>query len=787
MARPVVSRADLAGRLDFETLISDVSARLVTTSDEGFDTVIEEALGRVVRFFGADRGGILVIGTDRRTLHLIHAWYDETLKDRVPLNVDLAERFPYACRLVVERRQPYIVHSYDDVPADAAVDRASHVAMGVRSTLNIPIAVSEDLQYVMNIDAMRREIRWPPSYVPRLQLLGAILANAVERRRIGDALRQSEARLALATISAGAGAWDLDMSTGRIWATPAAKELYGLAHDVDVTFDMFLGLVHPDDAGRVRDRVMRALASASELADEYRVVLPGGAIRWIAVTGRVLQEGDAPARRVMGISLDVTARKAAEAENRLSLARLEAAVDVASLGFYELVDRGIATFLDPRCRALLGVPGHYTDADPIPEFWGDHVHPDDRAGVLAIHEQLNDGRLDIGSAEYRYLHPERGATWLQHVVHVVTRHTNRQAHRTIGVVRDITARKNAEESLAAEHAEVLRLREQLERENTYLRQEVTGRKARRRIVGSSAPVLRMLEEVSKVAPTNATVLLLGETGTGKELVAEAIHAASPRRERVMVRVNCAAIPVTLIESELFGRERGAYTGALSKQVGRFELATGSTIFLDEIGDLPLDIQGKLLRVLQERQIERLGSPRPIPVDLRIVAATNRDLDRDVRDGRFREDLYYRLAVFPVRVPPLRDRLDDLPLLVAALVDELAGPMGKRIERVSRQSLDALARYAWPGNVRELRNAVERALILATGPVLEIVVPGASGSGPEGPPETRTRSDHPDRAEYLRVLQQTGWRIRGTRGAAAVLGLKPTTLETRMARLGITRP
>ena len=647
--------SDLAGRLDFETLISDLSAKLVTASDETLQTVVEDALGRVIQFFGADRGGILVVSQDERSLHARHAWYAETLKERVPQDVNLAVHFPYAYRLLVERRQPFIVHSYDDVPSEAAVDRASHLAMGVRSTLAIPITVGSELRYVMIIDAMSQEVRWPQSYVPRLQLLGEIFANAVERKRISDDLRQSEARLALATASAGAGPWDLDISTGRIWATPAAKELYGFARHLDVTFDMFLGVVHPQDVERVRDRIARALKSASEIADEYRVILPDGKVRWIAAAGRVRQEADAPPHRMMGISLDVTGRKTAEA------------------------------------------------------------------------------------------------------------------------------------ALAAAHAEVLRLREQLERENTYLRQEITSRKARSRIVGVSESIRRMMEEVTKVAPTSATVLLLGETGTGKELVADAIHSLSPRRDRVMVRVNCAAIPVTLIESELFGRERGAYTGALSKQVGRFELAHGSTIFLDEIGDLPLDIQAKLLRVLQERQIERLGSPRPIPVDVRIIAATNRDVDQDVRDGRFREDLFYRLNVFQVRVPPLRDRLEDVPLLVDAFLDELAGPMGKRIDQVSRESLDALARYAWPGNVRELRNAVERALILATGPVLEIMIPGASGPGPDGSPSPGHGTDRLDRAEYLRVLQQTGWRIRGKRGAAEMLGLKPTTLETRMARLGIKRP
>ncbi|HSP90309.1 MAG TPA: sigma 54-interacting transcriptional regulator, partial [Vicinamibacterales bacterium] len=305
------------------------------------------------------------------------------------------------------------------------------------------------------------------------------------------------------------------------------------------------------------------------------------------------------------------------------------------------------------------------------------------------------------------------------------------------------------------------------------------------IVGRSPAMRRAMAAVEQVAATDSTVLLVGETGTGKELFATAIHDLSSRRARTMVRVNCAAIPVTLIESELFGRERGAYTGALARQVGRFEMANGSTIFLDEIGDLPVDIQVKLLRVLQERQIERLGSPRPIDVNLRIIAATNHDLERDVREGRFRNDLYYRLNVFPVRVPPLRERLEDVPLLVDALVSELAGRMGKRIESVSRTSLEQVRRYHWPGNVRELRNAIERSIILAPGPVLDIEVPGASRSAvpPPAPPGPAGM----DREAVLAVLERAGWRIRGRNGAAEQLGLKPTTLEARMARLGITRP
>jgi transcriptional regulator with GAF, ATPase, and Fis domain len=260
----------------------------------------------------------------------------------------------------------------------------------------------------------------------------------------------------------------------------------------------------------------------------------------------------------------------------------------------------------------------------------------------------------------------------------------------------------------------------------------------------------------------------------------------------MVRVNCSAIPSALMESELFGREKGAYTGALSKQIGRFELAHGSTLFLDEIGDLPLEVQVKLLRVLQERTIERLGSPTSIGVDVRIIAATNSDLEAAVRAGTFRSDLYYRLNVFPIVVPPLRERREDIGTLAATLVEELNGIMRKRIDSVDRASLEALERYDWPGNVRELRNVLERAMILASGPTLTIALPHpthpVSASAGAGATATATSQLHSvEREHILRVLDETGWRIRGKNGAAEVLGLKPTTLEARMIKLGIQRP
>jgi transcriptional regulator with GAF, ATPase, and Fis domain len=286
-----------------------------------------------------------------------------------------------------------------------------------------------------------------------------------------------------------------------------------------------------------------------------------------------------------------------------------------------------------------------------------------------------------------------------------------------------------------------------------------------------------------VAATDSTVLLRGETGTGKELLASRIHSLSRRNQHAMVRVNCAAIPATLIESELFGREKGAFTGALSRQVGRFEIANHSTIFLDEIGDLRPEVQVKLLRVLEERQIERLGSPKPIRIDTRIIAATHRDLEVRMTSGEFREDLFYRLNVFPIDVPPLRERADDIPLLVWRCVEEFARKFGKTIEAIPRDNMVALQRYAWPGNIRELRNIVERAMILATGPRLSIPLPVAH----ETPRKSSERLADVEREHVLRTLEDTRWRIRGSGGAAERLGLRPTTLETRIARLGLKRP
>jgi formate hydrogenlyase transcriptional activator len=347
----------------------------------------------------------------------------------------------------------------------------------------------------------------------------------------------------------------------------------------------------------------------------------------------------------------------------------------------------------------------------------------------------------------------------------------------------VLARRESEEALHRALEEASQLRDQLQAENVYLRTEARERHGSGTIVGKSSAVRKVLEQIELVSATDSTVLLLGETGTGKELFARQIHELSARQARPMVRVSCAAIPATLLESELFGREKGAFTGALSRQVGRFELADHSTIFLDEIGDLPMEVQVKLLRVLEERQIERLGSPKPIRVDIRVIAATHRNLEERIRDGRFREDLFYRLNVFPIHVPPLRDRVDDIPLLVWRFVEEFSKTFAKRIDTIDQDNLTALQHYSWPGNIRELRNVVERAIITASGNQLTIPVPQRSASAAK----RSARLADVEREHILSVLESGGWRIRGTGGAAEQLGLPPTTLEARMAKLGLKRP
>jgi formate hydrogenlyase transcriptional activator len=538
----------------------------------------------------------------------------------------------------------------------------------------------------------------------------------------------------------------------------------------------------PDE---IPDEVERQ--AALQFGTKSRISLPlsvGGQVAGVISFGSVRRSMQWPEAIVGRLELiaqvfaGALARRRAELALRASEERFRNFADAAPVYMWVTDTNRSVTWLNRQWLEFIGSKLE----DEVKDGWVKNVHPDDIEFVIHSFAIAFDARQPF-SLDFRCRRHDGVWRWLS-ARGAAIYDSSGVFEGYVGSCLDITEEREAKVQLENTLREVQRLRDQLQHENVYLRREVHERYGSGPIVGRSPAVRRVLDQVEQVAPTDSTALLIGETGTGKELFATQIHERSARRSRTMVRVNCAAIPSTLIESELFGREKGAFTGALTRQIGRFELADHSTIFLDEIGDLPSEVQVKLLRVLEERQVERLGNPKSIHVDTRIIAATHRDLEQLILDGRFRADLFYRLNVFPIRVPPLRERNEDIPLLVSRFVEEFSKSFGKTIEVVSKENLAALQRYSWPGNIRELRNVVERAVIAANGPRLTIELPA--------PLQTPTRRvnvklDELQKQHIRAVLETSGWRVRGSGGAADRLGLKPTTLESRMAKLGLRRP
>jgi PAS domain S-box-containing protein len=526
---------------------------------------------------------------------------------------------------------------------------------------------------------------------------------------------------------------------------------------------------------------------------------PNGILPVERTAGKALthQEAEELLMRMVGLlsAGHQAANVAVEAQSHQAEARYRALVEqIPAVTFMAPLDGSTsALYVSPQIEELLGFSAREWLDEPF--LWFRQLHADDQARWTQDFARscFSGERF---RAEFRFLARDGRVVWVHGEAKLVT-DDNGTPLFLHGVAFDITERKRAEEATLAAYEEIRRLKDRLHADNVYLQEEIKRKCNFGEIVGHSAAIQKVLDQVEQVAGTSATVLLLGETGTGKELLARAIHSISPRRARPMLMVNCAALPATLVESELFGREKGAFTGAFARQIGRFEQADGSTLFLDEIGELPLEVQVKLLRVLQHGQFERLGSTRTLSADVRIIAASNRDLETMVTEGRFREDLFYRLNVFPIRLPPLRERPEDIPSLVWAFLNEFGRTMGKTIDSIPHATMEALRRHSWPGNIRELRNVIERAVILAQGSVLHVELPSRSNATAIAPalsreveeeetPAAELTLDEMQRRHILAVLQKTGWRVSGKNGAAAILGLKPTTLESKMAKLGIKR-
>ena len=760
--------AELREQLQFETLLADLSARFVNLPAERVDGQIEEAQREICLCLGLDHSSVWQSSADEpRVLILTHLYRDPVLPPP-PGRMEGDTYFPWTHQKL-RNKEIVRVPRIAEAPPEAAIDKKSCEAFGIKSGLAFPLWVGDGPVFgLLSFDATIKEQEWPEGMVKRLQLLALVFANALARKRSERALAQSEERLRLAAASANAGLWTLDIVSGRLWATDKAKELFGFGPPEEFDLKRFLSLVHPEDHEAVRSSIDKAIHSGQDSSIEYRIIRPDGELRWISARGRYRSGEFGEPDRLMGASVDITVRKRAEEAQERHSAIVQSSNDaIISIDLH-----GIITDWNPAAEKIYG----YLREEAVGQQIGFIVPPELQNEIPMILARLEAGERVHRLETVRMKKDGRRINISLSVSPI--KDTNGQIVGAAKIERDITEAKRAQEQLQKSYAEVKELKEKLQAESNYLQEEIKVFGRYDEIVGQSEAIKQVLMKVEQVAPTDSIVLITGETGTGKELIARAIHHLSQRKERVMVKVDCAALPPTLIESELFGREKGAYTGALSKQIGRFETADGSTLFLDEIAELGVEVQAKLLRVVQDGEFERLGSAKTSSVNVRLIAATHRDLSERVKNGAFREDLFYRLNVFPIRVPPLRERVEDIPLLVTTFLREFEKKMDKKIRGVPSRTMDELKRYPWPGNIRELRNVIERAVIVSTGEKLNLQLPKSLSAA-----STRTLKE----AEYqhiLGALEKTSWRIKGPHGAASMLGLKPSTLYTAMRRLNI---
>ena len=543
--------------------------------------------------------------------------------------------------------------------------------------------------------------------------------------------------------------------------------------------------VHPADLPQVTAAWQHAVQTGQPYEFEHRIRRADGEYRWFQSRGLPLRDADGRIVRWYNLLTDIHARKQSEEKLLRSEADLLEAQRLSHSGSWRHDLASGAFTVSPEVLRIRGV----ASAEPLSTIdrMYSGIHPDDRSKVKDTYEAAQK-RKDEFDAEYRIVLQDGTVKHLHTIGHPVLNESG-EVVEYVGTGMDVTEQRQAQAALETAFEEIKRLKDRLQDENLALREEIDQAFMFEEIVGASPALKSVLSHVSKVAPTDSTVLISGETGTGKELIARAIHKHSRRADRAFISLNCAATPPSLIASELFGHEKGAFTGAVQQRRGRFELAHNGTIFLDEIGEIPMDTQIALLRVLQERQLERVGGSRPIPVDVRVVAASNRDLSVAISEGSFRSDLFYRLNVFPIHVPPLRKRREDIPILVEYFVKRFAEKMAKRIRQIDKRTLELCDRYPWPGNIRELQNIVERSVILCSGDIFSIdeawlasqTALRTDGSGPL--PETLQDQE---KEMIEAALTKSRGKVAGPRGAAAKLGIPASTLESKIKQLGIEK-
>jgi formate hydrogenlyase transcriptional activator len=652
------------------------------------------------------------------------------------------------------------------------------------SPLNLPILGEngEVLQIIHRVEDVTDFVRMKQKQAKHEEAAGELRARAEELeaeiflrsrevKERTEALSRTEQRFRAMVQAVRDYAIFLLDPEGRVltW-NPGAERIKGYTNEEVLGKSFSLFYTPADRADGKPEAALRIAASTGRHEDEGWRVRKDGSQFWASVVLTAIRDERGALASFAKITRDLTEVREAQEAIRRSEAQFRALFEYSPDAIVVTDGAGRIAAMNSRVESVFGYTRSELLGQPVetlvPErFRGTHPH---HRG-----EYVRTARArPMGAGLELYGLRKDGSEFPADIMLGPAETANGRV--VLSVIRDLTEKREAEEALR-----------QSELQKRYLEEELNTEAQFEEVIGESVGLKRVLKMAETVAATDTTVLILGETGTGKEVIARAIHQHSPRREHVMVKLNCAAIPTGLLESELFGHERGAFTGALERKIGRLELAHQGTLFLDEIGDLPLELQPKILRALQEKEFERLGSAKPIPVNVRLIAATNRDLAKMVADGRFRSDLYYRLRVFPILLPPLRERREDIPLLVRYFVDRHARTLDKKIESIPDDVMRALTRWTWPGNIRELENFIERAVILSKGPALripfgELEMPDASDAEEDVSLETA------DREHILRVLRETKGKIGGSDGAAARLGLVRTTLNSKIKKLGLKR-
>jgi PAS domain S-box-containing protein len=640
----------------------------------------------------------------------------------------------------------------------------------VRSVLCLPLVKQRALIALLYLENNLATRVFTPARLAVLNVLAAQAAMSLENSLLYRDLAESEAYLAEAQSLSHTGSFGWVLSTGQIFWSEETFRIFEYEPRTQPTVELVLQRIHPDDKAFVRQVIDRAAREGKDFDVEYRLLMPDKRIKYLHVIAH-RRSDDSGNLEFIGAVRDVTAAKIAQQKLRQDEAELRQLINFVPEHVLVMDAHGRRLYENQAMREYFGTSLENIQAK---DFYKKFVHSEDVASGAFEERERAVSRGVVWEGELRLRRKDGEYRWFLIRCNPLSDEKGNIIRR-YATATDIDDRKRAEE--------------RVQKENVALREEIDKASMFEEIVGSSAALKEVLARVSQVAPTDATVLLTGETGAGKELVARAIHKRSRRASHAFVSVNCAAIPPALIGSELFGHEKGAFTGALQRRLGRFELAEGGTIFLDEIGEIPPETQTALLRVLQEHEFERVGGSQIIRTDVRVIAATNRDLHAAITDKTFRSDLFYRLQVFPIKIPPLRERKEDIPLLVEYFIDRYAGKMGKKIRSINRKSLELLQAYFWPGNIRELQNVVERAVIVSEGDVLSIDESWLSTEMGAAKPATGTLSKlHPNREkEVIEVaLAETRGRVSGPSGAARKLGIPSTTLESRIRSLKINK-